>query len=100
MRGVKPAGGNSTNDRCSRRVTASAVGVTLPTVPLNRFPPKPPPPPPPPVAPMAAGPCAGPRPPRCATASFTNVSSMSTSVFFGKPLVLGRKKVLRERSTR
>ncbi len=48
------------------------------------------PPPPPPVAPICAGPCAGPAPPRGATASLTKVSSMSTSVFLGNALVCSR----------
>ena len=76
---------------CSRSVTESVVGVTLPTEPEKRPPPKPPPPPP--VAPMGAGPWAGPAalpPAPPPVASFTNVSDISTSVFPGKPLVLGR----------
>ena len=65
MRGWKLLSGSSTNDACSRIVTASGDGVTLPTDPENSPPPNPPPPPPPPppVAPIGAGPCVGPPPP-------------------------------------
>src|SRR4051812_7408974 len=48
MRGWKLPSGSSTNDACSRIVTASGDGVTLATEPENRPPPNPPPPPPPP----------------------------------------------------
>ena len=84
--------GSSTNDTCSRIVTASGDGVTLPTDPENRPPPNPPPPPPPPAAPIGAGPWVGPPPPPPPppVCSLTKVNVMSTSVFFGKLRVFGR----------
>src|SRR5438132_290405 len=52
---------------CSRMVTASALGVTLATLPENSPPPRPPPPParPPPVplSGIGPGPCCGPAAP-------------------------------------
>src|SRR5581483_1975708 len=89
-----------------RSVTASAVGVTLATVPEKSPPPKPPPPrpprPPPSPVPIGGGPCCGPPPPppRPPAASLANVSVTSISVFFGNAFVLPIEIALRVRSTR